>query len=214
MKDFPIFTTEFGAASLTLSQIPYRGEAYILLQDHAPEDRQALIKECTSFCRVAGAERIYVRPAAEEPDVRILEMRGVPALNEKEIQNIFPVTEETVSAWRKIANEKLRPVDLAGLLSQKDEEKILASGGAYFIHRAGVLLGIGWLEGETLKLLASTLPGAGYQVAQTLLSVQPGQSIRLEVASTNHRAIRLYEKLGFLPVRELEAWEEVRESTV
>ena len=200
MKDFPIFTTQFGAASLTLSQIPYRKEAYILLQDHAPEDRQSLVGECAAFCRVAGAQKIYVRPPQGEPDVRILEMRGVAMLEEEEIQNIFPVTEETVSAWVRIANERLRDVDLAGLLSKKDEEKILSSGGAYFIHRAGKLLGIGWLEGETLKLLASTVPGAGYQVAQTLLSVQPGQSIRLEVASTNHRAIRLYEKLGFLPV--------------
>ena len=33
MKDFPMFTTEFGIASLILREIPYRGEAFILIQD-------------------------------------------------------------------------------------------------------------------------------------------------------------------------------------
>ena len=104
----------------------------------------------------------------------------------------------------------MQDVALAAMLDKKSEEQILSSGGAYFIHREGTLLGIGWLEGETLKLLASLVPGEGAAVAQTLLSVQPGISVRLEVASTNQKAIRLYEKLGFLPVKELEAWEQVK----
>ena len=207
MKDFPVFTTEFGAASLTLRQIPYRGEAYIHLQAHSQEDRQALIDECAAFCRMAGAEKIYVTPAQGSEDLRILEMRGVAMLCQEDVVNIFPVTEQTVGEFRRIANEKLRSVDLAAMLEAKDEEAILSSGGAYFIHRSGSLLGIGWLQEDTLKLIASVVPGEGWAVAQTLLSVQPGQSIRLEVASTNQRAIRLYEKLGFLPVAELETWQ-------
>lgn len=210
MKDFPIFTTEFGAASLTMKQIPYRKEAYIHLQDFLPENRENLISECASFCRLAGAEKVYVTPASGEPEIRILEMRGVPNLDFDQVQNIFPVTETTVGKWRSIANQRLREVDLAAMLEKKDEETILSSGGAYFIHSSGELLGIGWLEGETLKLLASLVPGAGFQVAQTLLSIQPGQSIRLEVASTNERAIRLYERLGFLPVSQLEEWSLVK----
>ena len=210
MKDFPIFTTEFGVASLTLRQIPYRGDAYIHLQDYQAENRQKLLDDCIAFCRAAGAEKIFVTPPAGEPDVSILEMRGVPALSEEDVENIFPVTESTVEAWRKIANEKLASVDLAASLEKKDEEQILSSGGAYFIHRSGTLLGIGWLEGETMRLLAATVPGEGWHVAQTLLSVQPGQSIRLEVASTNQRALGLYERLGFLPVAKLEDWERVR----
>lgn len=211
MKDFPVFTTEFGIASLTMKQIPYRGEAYIHLQDVLPGQREELIRECARFCRLAGAEKIYVTPVSGEPELRVLEMRGVPCLDFVQIQNIFPVTEETVGKWRSIANERLKDVDMAAMLEKKDEQAILASGGAYFIHKAGELLGIGWLEGETMKLLASVVPGAGYQVAQTLLSIQPQQSIRLEVASTNERAIRLYERLGFLPVAQLEEWESVKE---
>ena len=210
MKDFPVFTTEFGVASITLRQIPYRQEAYIHLQDFSPEDRQALMKECADFCRMAGAEKIYVTPAEGNPDVEILKMQGIPTLQEEEIQNIFPVTEQTVSSWRKIANEKLRGVDLAAMLEKADEEKILSSGGAYFVHRAGKLLGIGWIQEDCLKLIASVVPGAGYQVAQTILSVQPGIPVHLEVASTNKKAIHLYEKLGFLAVACLETWEEVK----
>lgn len=210
MKDFPVFTTEFGAASLTLRQIPYRQEAYIHLQSFSREDRDSLIAECASFCRMAGAEKVFVTPAAGEGDFKILLMRGVPILNEEDVENIFPVTDQTVSSFRKIANEKLRQVDLAAMLEQKDEEIIISSGGAYFIHREGKLLGIGWLQEDKLKLIASVIPGEGYHVAQTLLSVQPGQSIHLEVASTNQKAIRLYERLGLLPVQELETWEEVK----
>ena len=59
MKDFPMFTTEFGIASLILREIPYRGEAFILIQDtQQPEE---LLAECISFCRICGAEKIYAR---------------------------------------------------------------------------------------------------------------------------------------------------------
>ena len=33
MRDFPIFTSEFGVSSLILKEIPYRGEAYIRIRD-------------------------------------------------------------------------------------------------------------------------------------------------------------------------------------
>ena len=36
MKDFPVFTTEYGVASLTLKEVPYREEAYVLLRDVQP----------------------------------------------------------------------------------------------------------------------------------------------------------------------------------
>ena len=43
MKDFPVFTTENGVASLVLKEIPYRREAYITLRDsRTPE---ALLEE-------------------------------------------------------------------------------------------------------------------------------------------------------------------------
>lgn len=184
MKDFPIFTTDYGVASLTMKQIPYRGEAYIHVRNVQPGQMDAHIQECAHFCRLAGAETVYVSGSGREPDVRILEMRGIPSLDLEKIENIFPVTEQTVGDWRRIVNQRLRDVDLAAMLEQRDEQEILASGGAYFVHRAGELLGVGWLQEGTLKVLAGVVPGAGEQVAHTLLSVAPGESVRIEVAST------------------------------
>ena len=55
MKDFPVFTTENGVASLILKEVPYRGEAYIHLRDS--QDPKALLEECVSFCAACGAEK-------------------------------------------------------------------------------------------------------------------------------------------------------------
>ena len=59
VKDFPMFTTEFGVASLILKEIPYRSEAYIIIQD--TQQPEQLLQECISFCRMCGAEKIYAR---------------------------------------------------------------------------------------------------------------------------------------------------------
>ena len=83
---------------------------------------------------------------------------------------------------------------------KRDEEKILSSGGAYFIHDNGTLLGIGWMEDTKLLAVASVVPGAGQQLMHTLMSLVEGADMTIEVASTNHKAIRLYEKLGFSQV--------------
>ena len=116
------------------------------------------------------------------------------------------MTEETVSKWRQFMNERLKDVDNAATLDGRDEKDILSRGGAYFVHRNGELLGGGWLVDGTLLLVASAVPGAGERVMHTLMSLQPDQSLELDVASTNLRAICLYEKLGFLKTEELRRW--------
>ena len=210
MKNFPVFTTDWGVASLTLKEIPYRKEAYVQIQTVQPGGLEAHLKECISFCRMAGAEKVYAAGheglEAWPLQACIYEMRGIPGLDESMLDQIWPVTEETVSRWREIYNDRMRQVDHAGTLEARDEAAIVKSGGAYFIHKEGKLLGIGWLEDDTLKAIAAAEPGQGRRVAHTLLSVIPGVPVRLEVASTNERAIRLYESLGLLKVAELERW--------
>ena len=105
-------------------------------------------------------------------------------------------------------NEKMRPVDNSGTLEKKNEADIL-SGGAYFVHREGELLGAGWLMGNELLLLASFKSGMGERVRHTMMSLIPGQEVKLDVVSTNTRAIRLYEKLGFIRTSELRQWHRV-----
>ena len=210
MKDFPMFTTEFGIASLILREIPYRGEAFKLIQDtQQPEE---LLAECISFCRICGAEKIYARghEIVERYPLRciVYEMRGQAEVDEAKVESLWPVTEETVTRWRELMNEKMRPVDNSGTLEKKNEADIL-SGGAYFVHREGELLGAGWLMGNELLLLASFKPGMGERVMHTMMSLIPGQEVKLDVVSTNTRAIRLYEKLGFIRTSELRQWHRV-----
>ena len=210
MRDFPVFDTEYGIASLILKEVPYRQEAYIIIQSALqPEE---LLRECVSFCRMVGAEKIYARghECVERFPLHtiIYEMRG-QALTDREPDNLFPVTKETVARWRDIYNESMRPVDNGATLEARDEKRILDSGGAYFVHRTGELLGIGWLEDTKLLAIAAVRPGAGEAVLRTLMTLVPGESMTLEVASTNQRAIRFYERMGFLPVREISRWHSI-----
>ncbi len=214
MKDFPMFTTEFGVASLILREIPYRGEGYICIQ--STQQPEELLAECISFCRICGAERIYARghEILERYPLycAVYEMRGTAYVDSSKVENLWPVTKETVTQWRMLMNEKMRGVDNAETLEKRAEADILDTGGAYFVHRSGELLGAGWLCGNELKIVATVQPGAGERVCHTLLSLIPDQEVKLHVASTNVRAIRLYEKLGFVKTAERRRWYRVYES--
>lgn len=207
MKDVPFFETEFGVASLALGEIPYRREAYIRVQSVLPGQMEALVQECAAFCRAAGAERIYWSAGEAQGQLytAVYEMRGRAWVDPQKLESLFPVTEATVAQWRRVYNQRMEQVDNASTLTAGDEGRIL-SGSAYFVHSNGTLLGIGWLEDTTLLTMAATVPGAGERVMHTLMSLVEGADMRLEVASTNEKAIALYEKLGFLKTAELRRW--------
>lgn len=213
MRDFPLFTTDFGVASLVLKEIPYREEAYITVQDVQPDGFEEHLKECVSFCRMAGAEKIYAKGHDDLEQyplhTAVYEMRSTAWVDKSQLACLFPVTEDTVGHWRSIYNERMRAVDNAGTMESRDEKRIL-EGGAYFVHADGELLGIGWMEDTKLLAVASVKPGAGEQVMHTLMSLVEGSDMTLEVASTNERAIRLYEKLGFLKTAEISRWYRVK----
>ena len=213
MKDFPVFATEYGVSSLILKEIPYRQEAYIHIQDLQDGGMQEHLAECVSFCRMAGADRILAagHTALEQYPLytSVYEMRGTAWVDPQKLENLFPVTEATVGRWRSFMNERLRGVDNAATLTAFEEKKIVTSGGAYFVHRDGELLGAGWMEDTKLLLVAAALPGAGERVMHTLMSLVEGADMTVEVASTNGRAIRLYEKLGFMKCREVIRWYDI-----
>lgn len=212
MRDFPVFTTEHGAASLILKEIPYRKEAYIRIQ--STQEPEKLLEECVSFCTACGAEKVYAAGhnilEAYPLHTCVLQMRGELFISEEEIPAMFPVTEQTVAKWRALYNEKMKDVDNASTLEARDEARILSSGGAYFIHDSGIPLGIGWLEENRLSAIAALKPGAGELLCKAMQSLIPQQQIILEVASTNENALRLYERLGFIKSSELSRWYRVK----
>ena len=208
MQDFPMFTTEYGVASLILKEVPYRQEAYIIIQ--STEQPEELLKECVSFCRMVGAEKIYARgheiTESYPPHCSIYEMCGTIEVKEELVENLWPVTEETIGSWRQFLNEQMRPIDNAGTLEKKGEKEILDLGGAYFVHRAGKMLGAGWLAGDELHIIAAAEKGTGDRVFHTLLSANCPEQLKLQVASTNTRAIRFYEKMGMIKTAQLRQW--------
>lgn len=208
MKDIPIFPTEHGVASLILREIPYRQEAYIRVQDVQPGMTEVLVRECVAFCRACGAEKIYWSAGEAEGEfyAAVYEMQGTAWVDTDKLEHLFPVTEETVLQWRQLLNEKMAGVDNAATVTFSEQKALIESGGAYFVHHDGHLLGLGWLDGEKLLAVAAIEPGAGERVMHTLMSLVEGQTMTLEVASTNEKAIRLYEKLGFIKVREVRKW--------
>ena len=162
---------------------------------------------------MAGADRIYAAghqglerwPLYTE----VISMGGTAWVDREKLCSLFPVTERTVTEWRKIYNERMASVHNSATLEARDEKRITESGGAYFVHEDGALLGIGWLEDTALLAVASVKPGAGEKTMHTLMSLVEGSTMSLEVASTNIRARKLYEKLGFLPVASVSCWYDV-----
>lgn len=208
MKDLPLFTTENGAASLTLREIPYTGRAYAKLQ--ASQSSQALIEDVAGFCRAVGAQELYAAGSSALEcypfHTAILQMRCAAESIPDTDAALWPVQESTVEEWRKLYNEKAASVPNGAWMTGSDAREMLRSGGGYFVHRAGKLLGIGRVSGDTILWVASVQPGAGADVVCALAHAVTGDSITLEVASTNQKAVRLYDRLGFLQTAELSRW--------
>lgn len=214
MRDFPVFTTENGVASLRFREVPYKGIAYITLRDSLYPEK--LLQECVEFSRAVGAETIY----ASGNDIlenfplhtavwRMSRQRdGIDETNAA----LFSVTESTLESWRKIYNEKMKTVPNAATMTRQDGEELLKQGGGYFVHAKEELLGIGIVRGDRVDAVAAVKSGAGKDVMLALCSAVFSESIQLEVASANLRAVKLYERLGFIKTQEISRWYDVGKS--
>lgn len=212
MKDIPVFTTEYGVASLILSQIPYREEGYIQVQSSL--DPKKLLEECSQFLRACGAERIYATgndiPGNLPEHTTLLQMQiQREALPETEAA-LWPVMPENIDSWAEIYNQKTIRIPMGAWLRDSQRKELLESGEGYFVHKNGQLLGIGKASGDTIHFVASVRPGAGADVVAALAGVSCEQVLHLTVASTNQKAVKLYEDLGFIKTRQLKTWYCVR----
>lgn len=212
MKDIPMFDTDTGVSTLLLKEVPYRQIAYVKVQSVQPGGLREHLDECVSFCRMCGAEKVLAQghPELEAYPVHSTVLSMSLAVPEAEPPAmVFPVTEQTVGRWREIYNQKMSGVDNAATLTARDEKTLLSSPGACFVHDCGSLLGIGWVEGSEILCVAGVRPGAGERVLRTLLTLLDSGRASLQVASTNERAIRLYERMGFVTVGESARWHQI-----
>lgn len=208
MRDIPMFTTEYGVASLVLKEIPYQQAAYITLQ--ATEEPEKLLEECVGFCRACGAEHIYAtgHDFLEKYPLytAMWELRcAIESLPDSDAA-LFPVTEQTLERWRNIYNEKVKKVPNGAWMAEKDGREMLKAGDGYFVHRNGELLGIGRGSGDRIDWVASVQIGAGKEVVCALAHSLWSNAVSLTVASENRKALNLYESLGFIKAKELSRW--------
>ena len=212
MKDIPVFTTEHGAATLILKEIPYQETAYIILRDSL--EPQALARECADFCRACGAEKIYAAGHEALTAYPFFTAMWEMSCHRESIPDtdaaLWPVQEKTLTQWQSIYNEKVKKVPNGAWMTKADAEKMLETGDGYFIHRGETLLGIGRASSDRISWVASLAPGAGADVVKALAHAATEDTISLTVASTNQKAVDLYERLGFLRTAEISKWYKMR----
>lgn len=208
MRNIPFFDTQFGVASLVLKEIPYSARAYITVQSALDLDK--LLQECVSFCRMVGAEEIYAKGHDDLQSypvwMQLLQMQiDHPDFGDTSAF-LEPVTGETLNRWTEIYNDKMRRVDNASYMTQRNAKEMLTRGDAYFIYKNGQFLGIVLASDGELSALASCVPGGGTEGLRALAKTFGWESIRLEVASTNYKAINLYKSLGFAEKSTISTW--------
>ncbi len=211
MKNIPVFTTENGVASLVLQEIAYTGTAYVTVQ--SSQSPAALIQECAQFCRMCGAEKIYATGCdaleAYPFYTAVLYLRRPVAGLPETDAALFPVQEHTAQKWQALYNAKMKSVPNASWMRDCDVKELLQKGDGYFVHRNEQLLGIGRASEGHISVIAATQRDAGWEVLSALAYGLCGETVSLEVASENTKAMALYQRLGFLLVREISRWYQI-----
>ena len=208
MKDLPVFTTENGVASLTLREIPTQGCAYIKLQ--ASEAPEKLLADSIAFCRMVGAQQVYAAGdsiLAKYPlHTALWEMTCFRNALGNTDACLWPVQTHTLDDFRKLYNQKICGIPNAAWMTEAEGKRMQEAGEGYFIHKDGKLLGIGIVAGNELRFVASIIPGAGSDVVRAMASVSCAETLSLQVASENKKAVGLYERLGFIVTKEISRW--------
>ena len=211
MQNIPVFTTENGVASLTLKEIPYTKKAYITLQNTQNPD--SFLQECVDFCRAVGALQIYATGHIylEKFPLHTTVCQMHRTLKDLPVTDAFlvPVQEGTIAQWQEIYNKRMQGISNAAYLTMQDAKKYLQAGSAYFVYNRESLLGIGIAAGDTIAGIASVLPGAGRDVLLALMHSLSSETVFLEVASDNLRAIGLYKRLSFQTTKEISRWYQI-----
>lgn len=199
MKDIPIFTCCEGIASLILRQIPYNGTAFVLVRSVFTAT-EALLRECAAFCRAAGAETVIFggdgdfsgRPIYARIIERTISVSALP----KTTAVARPA--ENTDEWLKIYRQRFAEVPAATYFPSTENALTIFDGDRP--------IGIGQVEGGSIRLLASTVRGRGADCVCALAAHCIGQIVTLSCAEENVPAMRLYDRLGFSRGETKEIW--------
>lgn len=207
MKDIPLFTTEYGVASLVLQQIPYTDCGYVRIQ--TAWDSKKLLEECIGFCRAVGAKKVFA--AGEELEsyplhTGVVRMSCLKDQIPETDACLLPVTERTLEDWRQIYNQAMTQVPNAAWMTEQEARSMLSAGDGYFVHKDGKLLGIGKASGGKIDAVVAVVHGSGETVMQALCSILRDDVVTLEVATANEKAMKLYWRMGFSITAELSRW--------
>ncbi len=216
MKNIPLFTTSSGIATLILREIPWNGRAYVLVRSVWNGQAEALLQECGSFCRAAGAQEIYAAchgedaPLPAEPAYSIDTMHcqkkdlPKPSLTVE----LEPLTKENSQHYLDIYNCCFREVPSAASYDRKKLEPLYGEDLAWLARKDGVYAAVAEISATGLEGIA-VLPefrGLGFALAATVLQMIPRPVVELRVASNNDRAIALYRRLGFQKTGQRKQW--------
>lgn len=211
LKNLPMFTTNNGVASLTLTEIPYSARAYVRIQQAA--DAVALLNECVEFCRAVGANSVFATGhAILEPyplHTEIVRMRCPKEQLPQTDAVAIPVRENELSSFRDIYNRKTENIANAAYMNLRDAEALLRSGGGYWIVKEDRIIGFGIISGDTVAMLAATEQGCGVHVLSALARELRTDSVEIEVATANRKACDFYDRLGFQTLHVLASWHKV-----
>ncbi len=199
MKDIPIFTGCDGIATLILSQIPYRGEAFVMVRS-VFTTLDACLRECESFCRAVGAEWVYfsgnadfsAHPIFASIIEREILRTDLPETTAKAVPAVVP------EQWAELYNDRFKNVPAARYCRTAEN--------AYVIEKDGKMIGIGQAEGNTIRSVAALEKGSGADCVCALAALCDTEKIRLLCAEQNFSAMRLYDRLGFSRGERKEIW--------
>ena len=202
MKDLPLFPCNDGLASLILSEIPYKREAYILVRS-VFGSLDGLLRQCAAFCRSAGAEKVYAGGEQDFSAYPVYAHLVERSLEKEKLPETAAVAEKTEDPrWAELYNQRFRHVHGA-------KTYLVTPENAYFILEQGRYIGLGQLIDGELAAVASLEPGCGEKSLIALARELPGPRIRLLCAEENAPATRLYDRLGFSRNRVKRIWYKV-----
>lgn len=214
MKNIPMFTSSYGVATLILREIGWSGCAYVLVRSVWNDQTAELLEECRGFCRAVGAERIYAAwethalPAQHAYDMIAMTCPKAALPEPRKPVELEQVTPETAADYLKIYNQCFHQVPGAASYDKKSLEPLYGEYLAWLARADGQYAAVAEISKEGLEGIA-VLPeyrGLGYDLAAAVLRMVPNTSVKLKVASTNVRARRLYERLGFTEAGIVTRW--------